>query len=116
MLYNGFGNITHVSKGMGAAAPIASYSTTFINNRNQSPDVEHDQAGNITRISSVQFSFDAEGRPTHQSDLNLSLRYDGDGSQIKEAQSNSQTSITRYFLRSSVMGGERIGRAQSERR
>ena len=106
MLYNGFDNLTYTSKGMGPAVPIADYLTTFVNNRDQSSDMEYDQAGQMTRIKSAQYSFDAVGRPTSQSDINLSLWYDGDGLQIKHTQSNSQASFTRYFLRSSAMGGK----------
>ncbi len=79
------------------------YHDNYVNNRNtggSSQAWEYDADGRITNDRTRQYSFDAAGRQTYNSQNSIYRSFDGDGEIVKKVESGAVT----YYLRSTVVG------------
>jgi YD repeat-containing protein len=117
--YNAFDNMKSQDHTYGPliSNTISSYSTTWLNNRNQDPKIGqggYDKAGNLKRHDNRMYTYNSAGKPVSVSDLNLSYAYDGDGYKVKEVRTAppqqgvpvNLLNYTTYFVRSTVLEGK----------
>ena len=79
------------------------YHDNYVNNRNTGGDSQpwiYDEDGRITNDRTRQYSFDAAGNQTHNSQNSIYRSFDGDGEVLKKIESGAVT----YYLQSSVVG------------
>jgi hypothetical protein len=79
------------------------YHDNYVNNRNTGGDSQpwiYDEDGRITNDRTRQYSFDAAGNQTYNSQNSIYRSFDGDGAVLKKIESGGIT----YYLRSSVVG------------
>jgi RHS repeat-associated protein len=99
VFYDKWGNITS-KEGWGGENPA--YTASYTNNRRDG--LQYDAAGNLTNDGGQNFVYDATGQQSSASYTGYLLQqdYDGDGRRVKK----SENGTTRYYLRSSVLGGQ----------
>ena len=97
--YDVWGNITS-REGWGGENPA--YSASYTNNRRNG--FSSDAAGNLTNDGGQSFTYDATGQQATASFMSGQQSYDGDGLRVKKIDNGT----TRYYLRSSVLGGQVI--------
>lgn len=99
--YDQFGNIT---QRLGWGAANASFTATYTNNRRNG--FSYDLAGNLTNDLGQNFTYDATGQQVSASysGYTLTQSYDGDMLRVKK----TENGITRYALRSSMLGGQMV--------
>lgn len=89
-----------------------SFNASWANFRNQDPAFHYDLEGNLTQDRDVQYTYDAANRNillvASASSRTITPSYDGDGRVIKRNETVSGSSTVKYFLRSSVLGGNII--------
>jgi len=82
----------------------SSYHDSYVNNRNiggsSTQPWIYDEDGRLTNDRTRQYSFDAAGSETYNSQNSISRSFDGDGRLLKKIESGTIT----YYLRSSVLG------------
>ncbi len=79
------------------------YHDNYVNNRNTGGDSQpwiYDEDGRITNDRTRQYSFDAAGNQTYNSQNGIYRSFDGDGEVLKKIESGAVT----YYLQSSVVG------------
>jgi RHS repeat-associated protein len=103
--YDVWGNMTH-RYGWGGEVQGGSANQTshiyagFTNNRRNG--FSYDAAGNLTNDLGQTFTYDATGQQATASYMSVQQSYDGDGLRVKKTENGT----TRYYLRSSVLGGQ----------
>jgi RHS repeat-associated protein len=108
--YDAYGNMTHrfgwggEVQGGGAGQSSDIYYAYTNNRRN---GFSYDNAGNLTFDGGQHFTYDAEGRQTLVDWTDLHQYYDGDGLRVKKTENSS--SVIKYYLRSTVLGGQVLG-------
>ena len=110
-----FGNLTNrASNYWGHDDP---FSATYLNNRRQDPAWQFDADGRLKQDGNLQYTYDASGDNRSifnpESNTTTTLIPDGDGRQIKRVDAPSGTSVTTYYLRSSVLEGRIIAELNS---
>jgi RHS repeat-associated protein len=105
--YDVWGNMTErhgwggeVQQGSPTQSTIFNY--TYTNNRRTDSSFTYDAAGNLTFDGGQTFTYDVTGQQTYASYMSVSQDYDGDGLRVKK----TENSVTTYYLRSSVLGGQ----------
>ena len=101
VFYDVWGNITS-KEGWGGDHPA--YAATYTNNRPNG--FSYDAAGNLTNDGGQNVVYDATGQQLSASSSGYLLQqyYDGGGLRVKKIENGS----TRYYVRSSVLGGQVI--------
>lgn len=115
--YDGFGHLSQRTVKTWSTGD-ATISNTYINNRRQGIAWHYDADGRLVD-GDDNYSYDAAGRNSYleTSALNTAtMSYDGDGRQVKTVETwvdeNLETrSDTRYYLRSTVLGGQSLAEA-----
>jgi len=94
------------------------YTTNYVDDRNTA--WTYDEAGNAKSLEEVQNTFDVAGRlnrtispsrrvGTQVINITIDNRFDGDGLLVKQ----STNGVAKYFVRSSVLGGEEVAEVDS---
>jgi RHS repeat-associated protein len=108
--YDSFGNMTH-RYGWGGevqgGSPGVSTDFTYTYTNNRRNGFSYDNAGNLTFDGGQHFTYDAMGQQVSSDYTDLHQYYDGDGLRIKKTENGS--SLIRYYLRSTVLGGQVLG-------
>jgi RHS repeat-associated protein len=97
--YDVWGNITS-REGWGGENPA--YTASYTNNRRDG--FSYDAAGNLTNDGGQSFTYDATGQQSTASFMSGQQLYDGDRLRVKK----TENGVTRYYLRSTVLGGQVI--------
>jgi RHS repeat-associated protein len=112
--YDSYGNMTHrfgwggEVQG-GSAGQSSDIYYAYTNNRRTG--FSYDNAGNLTFDGGQHFTYDAEGRQTYVDWTDLHQYYDGDGLRVKKTENGS--SVVKYYLRSTVLGGQVLGESNN---
>jgi YD repeat-containing protein len=89
------------------------FTASYLNGRNQNPQWQYDNAGNIVQDDTLQYTWDAAGRNrvvvSRVSTATAKQEHDGLGQVVKRGEGAAgPPNSYHYFLRSSVLGGRVI--------
>jgi RHS repeat-associated protein len=120
-----WGNITW-RNGWGAQNSQYNYGPGFVNNKMTvnpvtGAAVQYDDAGNLTNDGQQSYTYDATGQQATAynpaTGYSLSQGYDGDGVRVRKAEAvppNYTTTVTTYYLRSSVLGKQVVAELSNQ--